>query len=434
MLAHQRIRLKQTYALPKLRIRQQRGLASLTGSYVGSFAKLQENHHELKADSTIRFPSGRNRSGMGFFQTVGNPATVNENSMTTLNIAQVAPLYESVPPKRYGGTERVVSYLTEELVALGHQVTLFASGDSVTKATLVPACERSLRLDDQCVDQLVHHIGMLQQILDECDRFDLIHFHIDYLHFPISRLMRLPHITTLHGNLGIRDLKPFYKIFKDMPLVSISLEQRKPLPDVNWVGNVHHGLPSDFLKPKYTQGKYLAFLGRVSPEKGLERAIDIAIRSGIPLKIAAKVDKHDKEYYEQNICPLIKHPLIEFIGEINDQEKNDFLGNAMALVFPINWQEPFGLVMIEALACGTPVVAYNIGSVSEVIDHGVTGFIVTNQNDAVKAVQNIELISRYDCRRTFDERFTAARMTRDYLNVYNKALEMERDQFDIKIA
>lgn len=382
----------------------------------------------------VGLPQRRSRIWNGIFSNCRRPRNSNENSMTTLNIAQVAPLYESVPPKRYGGTERVVSYLTEELVAMGHQVTLFASGDSVTKATLIPACERSLRLDDRCVDQLVHHIGMLQQVLDECDRFDLIHFHIDYLHFPISRLMRLPHVTTLHGNLGIPDLKPFYKIFKDMPLVSISLEQRKPLPDVNWVGNVHHGLPSGFLRPKYTQGKYLAFLGRVSPEKGLERAIDIATRSGIPLKIAAKVDKNDKEYYDQRIRPLIQHPLIEFIGEINDDEKNDFLGNAMALVFPINWQEPFGLVMIEALACGTPVVAYNIGSVSEVIDHGVTGFIVTNQNDAVKAVQNIELISRYDCRRTFDERFTAARMTRDYLNVYNKALEMERDQFDIKIA
>lgn len=354
--------------------------------------------------------------------------------MNPLNIAQVAPLYESVPPKQYGGTERVVSYLTEELVALGHQVTLFASGDSVTKAALIPACERSLRLDSQCVDQLVHHIGMLQQILDESHRFDLIHFHIDYLHFPLSRLMRLPQITTLHGNLGIPDLKPFYKMFRDMPLVSISMEQRTPLPDVNWVGNVHHGLPSDFLKPRYSQGKYLAFLGRVSREKGLERAIDIAIRSGIPLKVAAKIDKNDQEYYEQQIRSLLEHPLIEFIGEINDREKNDFLGDAMALVFPIDWHEPFGLVMIEALACGTPVVAYNKGSVPEVIDHGITGFIVTNQDDAIKAVQNIDIINRHDCRRVFDERFTAARMTRDYLNVYNRLLEMERDQFDIKIA
>lgn len=354
--------------------------------------------------------------------------------MTTLNIAQVAPLYESVPPKLYGGTERVVSYLTEELVAMGHNVTLYASGDSVTNAKLVPVCERSLRLDDQCVDQLVHHIGLLQRVLDESEKFDLIHFHIDYLHFPLSKLMRLPHVTTLHGNLGIPDLKPFYRIFRDMPLVSISYDQRKPLPDVNWVGNVYHGLPSDFLRPKYTAGKYLAFLGRVSKEKGLEQAIDIAIRSGILLKIAAKVDKADKEYFDEHICPLLGNPLIEFVGEINERQKNDFLGDAMALLFPIKWQEPFGIVMIESLACGTPVVAFNMGSVSEVIDHGVTGFIVNDQDDAVNAVRNIEVISRHDCRRVFDQRFTAARMTRDYLNVYNRALEMERDLFDIKIA
>ena len=279
--------------------------------------------------------------------------------MTKLNIAQVAPLFESVPPKLYGGTERVVSYLTEELVRLGHQVTLFASGDSLTNARLVAVCERSLRLDATCVDQLVHHVGMLQRVLDESDQFDVIHFHIDYLHFPLSRLMRLPHVTTLHGNLSIPDLKPFYKLFSDMPVISISHAQRRALPDVNWVGNVFHGLPSDFLEPNYEGGKYLAFLGRASAEKGLDRAIDIAIRSGIPLKIAAKV---------------------------------------------------------------------------EIIDHGLTGFVVTNQEDAIKAVQNIELINRRDCRRVFDERFTAARMAHDYLSVYNRALEMEKDLFDIKLA
>ena len=354
--------------------------------------------------------------------------------MSKLKIAQVAPLFESVPPKLYGGTERVVSYLTEELVTRGHEVTLFASGDSVTKARLIRACDRSLRLDEECVDQLVHHIGMLQLVLDHSEHFDLIHFHIDYLHFPLSRLTCLPHVTTLHGNLSIPDLRPFYNIFRDMPVISISHDQRKPLPDVNWVGNVYHGLPSDVLQPRYSPGKYLAFLGRVSPEKGLERAIDIAVRSGILLKIAAKIDKKDEEYFEQNIRKFLDHPLIEYVGEIAEKEKNDFLGDAMALVFPINWNEPFGLVMIESLACGCPVVAYNYGSVSEIIDHGVSGFIVNNQDDAVKAVQNIELLSRQECRRVFEECFTASRMAQNYLNVYNRALEMEKDLFDVKLA
>ena len=354
--------------------------------------------------------------------------------MSILKIAQVAPLYESVPPKLYGGTERVVSYLTEELVRMGHEVTLFASGDSVTKARLIPACRRSLRLDKDCEDQLVHHIGMLQLILNRIDEFDLIHFHIDYLHFPLSRIARLQHVTTLHGYLGIPDLKPFYASFREMPLISISYEQRKPLPDVNWVGNVYHGLPDNLLEPKYGQGKYLAFLGRVSPEKGLERAIDIAIGSGIPLKIAAKVDKKDQEYFEQCIRMLLDHPLIEFVGEIAEGQKNDFLGDAIALLFPIKWHEPFGLVMIESLACGCPVVAYSIGSVCEVIDHGITGFIVANQDEAVKAVKNIGLISRRQCRRVFEERFTASRMTQDYLSLYNRALEMEKDLFDAKLA
>lgn len=354
--------------------------------------------------------------------------------MSILKIAQVAPLYESVPPKLYGGTERVVSYLTEELVRVGHEVTLFASGDSVTKARLIPACRRSLRLDKGCEDQLVHHIGMLQLILDRIDEFDLIHFHIDYLHFPLSRVIQLQHVTTLHGYLGIPDLKPFYANFREMPLISISYEQRRPLPDVNWVGNVYHGLPDDLLEPKYSQGKYLAFLGRISPEKGLERAIEIAIRSGIPLKIAAKIDQKDQEYFEQCIRVLLDHPLIEFVGEIAEGQKNEFLGDAIALLFPIKWHEPFGLVMIESLACGCPVVAYSIGSVCEVIEHGITGFIVANQDDAVKAVKNIGLISRQECRRVFEERFTASRMTQDYLSLYNRALEMEKDLFDAKLA
>jgi glycosyltransferase involved in cell wall biosynthesis len=353
--------------------------------------------------------------------------------MNKLKIAQVAPLYESVPPHLYGGTERVVSFLTEELVRQGHQITLFASGDSKTDARLVAVCENSLRLDTQCEDQLVHHIAMLQKVLDESGHFDLIHFHIDYLHFPLSRLMRLPHITTLHGRLNIPDLRPFYNMFHDMPVVSISHEQRRPLADINWVGNVYHGLPENLLRPTTSGGKYLAFLGRISREKGLDDAIEIAIRSDIPLKIAAKIDKYDQDYFDQSIKPLLDHPLIGFLGEIAEHEKNDFLGNATALLFPIDWDEPFGLVMIESLACGTPVVAYDRGSVPELIDHGVSGFIVHNQHEAVKAVQNIGLLDRLECRRTFELRFTAERMAQDYVKVYSRALEMEKDIYDLKL-
>jgi glycosyltransferase involved in cell wall biosynthesis len=353
--------------------------------------------------------------------------------MNKIKIAQVSPLYESVPPKLYGGTERVISFLTEELVKQGHEVTLFASGDSVTSARLIPASESALRLNPSCEDQLVHHIGMLQRVLDESDHFDIVHFHIDYLHFPLSRLMRLPHVTTLHGRLNIPDLQPFYKMFNDMPVISISNEQRKPLADIHWVGNVYHGLPEDLFQPHYHTGKYLAFLGRVSPEKGLDHAIDISIQSGIPLKVAAKVDKNDQEYFEQRISKLLEHPLIEFVGEISEKEKNEFLGNAVALLFPINWEEPFGLVMIESLACGTPVVAYNRGSVPELINHGTSGFIVDNPEDAVKAVQNISLLDRQECRKYFEERFSARRMAQDYLKVYSQALELEKDIYDLKL-
>jgi len=354
--------------------------------------------------------------------------------MKKLKIAQIAPLYESVPPKLYGGTERVVSYLTEELVKQGHHVTLFASGDSVTKATLIPVCDQSLRLSEGCEDQLVHHIAMLQMLLDKSHHFDLIHYHIDYLHFPLSRLIRLPHVTTLHGRLNIPDLKPLYSIFGDMPVISITHEQRKPLPDNHWVGNVYHGLPEDIFKPNYEPGKYLAFLGRISHEKRVDRAIDIAIRTGIPLKIAAKIDKRDQGYFDQYIRHLLDHPLIEYVGEISEREKNEFLGNAVALLFPIDWLEPFGLVMIESLACGTPVVAYRKGSVPEVLQHGVSGFIVEHMEDAVKAVQNIGLIDRQECRRVFEERFTAARMAADYLKVYNSVLELDKNIYQLKLG
>jgi glycosyltransferase involved in cell wall biosynthesis len=351
--------------------------------------------------------------------------------MTSLKIAQVAPLYESVPPKYYGGTERVVSFLTEELVHQGHKITLFASGDSVTTARLVPVCERSLRLNPDCEDHLVHHIAMLQRVLDASNEFDLVHFHIDYLHFPLSKLMRLPHLTTLHGRLNIPDLKPFYRLFSDMPVVSISYKQRQPLQDINWVGNVYHGLPENLFKPVYGDGKYLAFLGRMSKEKGVDLAIDIAIKSGIPLKIAAKVDKADQEYFDQRLKKLLDHPLVEFVGEISDKEKNEFLGNAIALVFPIQWIEPFGLVVIEALACGTPVVAFKNGSVPELIDHGVSGLVVNDAEEAVNAIRNIGMLERRECRKAFDERFTAGRMATDYLKVYNRVLEL--DKYDVKI-
>lgn len=354
--------------------------------------------------------------------------------MNKLKIAQIAPLYESVPPKLYGGTERVVSFLTEELVRQGHDVTLFASGDSVTTAKLIPACKEALRLNPSCEDQLVHHIGMLQAVLDKSDQFDIVHFHIDYLHFPLSRLMRLPHVTTLHGRLNIPDLEPFYKIFAEMPVVSISYAQRRPLPDNNWIGNVYHGLPENLFTPNYKPGNYLAFLGRISREKRVDRAIETAIRAGIPVKIAAKIDKNDLEYYELHVKHLLEHPLVEFVGEISDHEKNEFLGNALALLFPIDWMEPFGLVLIEAMACGTPIVACGNGSVPEIVRHGVNGFIVSNQEDAVKAVRNIALIDRRECRRVFEERFTATRMAADYLAVYARVLESEKDVYDLKLA
>lgn len=353
--------------------------------------------------------------------------------MKKLSIAQVAPLYESVPPKFYGGTERVVSNITEELVALGHNVTLFASGDSITRANLIPVCDQALRLSTHWEDPLAHHMIMLQRVLDMSEKFDVIHFHIDYLHFPLSKLMRLPHVTTLHGRLNLPDLKQLYDVFHDMPVISISNSQRKPLPNINWKGTVYHGLPEKLFAPMFQPGKYLAFLGRISQEKGVDSAIDIAIRSGIPLKIAAKIDPSDKIYFETHIRKLLDHPLIEFIGEISEREKNQFLGNALALIFPINWEEPFGMVMIESMACGTPVVAYARGSVSEVIEHGVNGFLVDNPDDAVKAVQNIGLIDRRECRRTFDERFTARRMAMDYLNIYRKILEPETDIYELKV-
>jgi glycosyltransferase involved in cell wall biosynthesis len=342
-----------------------------------------------------------------------------------VRIAQIAPLIESVPPKTYGGTERVVSYLTEELVRLGHDVTLFASGDSVTSAHLVPGCPEALRLKPNTIDHLAHHVGMLEDVFSQGDAFDILHFHIDYLHFPLSRRERLANVTTLHGRLDIPDLPPLYHRFPEMPVVSISDAQRDPLPDVNWQATVYHGLPKDQYTFRDQTGKYLAFLGRISPEKGTDRAIEIASLAGIPLKIAAKVDRADREYFETKIRPLLNNPLVEFIGEIGYPDKDEFLGNALALLFPINWPEPFGLVMIEAMACGTPVIAHPFGSVPEVVEEGRTGFLVNDAKSAARAVEQVTRISREECRRRFEDRFSATRMANNYLAVYKRLTREE---------
>lgn len=348
-----------------------------------------------------------------------------------MRIAQIAPLYESVPPRLYGGTERVVSFLTEALVADGHEVTLFASGDSRTMATLVPACERALRLDEACVDGLAHHVLLLEDVASRAADFDVLHFHIDYHHFPLSRRCSYPHVTTLHGRLDIADLVPIYRRFPDMPLISISDTQRIPLPWVNWRDTVYHGLPEDIFEFNPGPGKYLAFLGRISPEKRVDRAIQIAREVGLPLKIAAKVDRVDREYFNESILPLLDDPLIEYIGEIGDSEKSAFLGNAAALMFPIDWPEPFGLSMIEALACGTPVVAYNHGSVPEILDHGRTGFIVDSLGQAIECTRRIEEIDRRECRATFERRFTASRMARDYVRNYESLTRLPLDLIEV---
>ena len=340
-----------------------------------------------------------------------------------MRIAQVAPLYESVPPKFYGGTERVVSYLTEELVALGHNVTLFASGDSETKARLVAACARGLRNDSEVKESLAHHYVQLDQVFAAAEDFDIVHFHSDFLHFPFAHRMATAHLTTLHGRLDIPDLIPLYRRFRELPLASISNDQRRPLPWANWQATVYHGLPTTLHACGTGKGDYLAFLGRVSVEKRLDRAIEIAIRAGMKLRIAAKVDDADREYFQEKIESLLDHPLVEWLGEINDRDKQDFLGNARALLFPIDWPEPFGLVLIEAMACGTPVVAFRRGSVPELIEDGVNGFIVENIDEAVATLETILQFDRQRCRHLFEERFSAERMTRDYVKLYERLFQ-----------
>jgi glycosyltransferase involved in cell wall biosynthesis len=343
-----------------------------------------------------------------------------------VRIAQIAPLTEAVPPKLYGGTERVISWLTEELVALGHDVTLFASGDSKTAANLEPIWPRALRLDGTVRDANALHMMMIEQVYGRSHEFDLMHFHLDYFPFSLMSRQPTPFITTLHGRLDLPEHHPVFATFSSIPLVSISNAQRRPIAKANWAATVHHGLPADVLQPQAIRPSYLAFLGRISPEKGVDRAIRIARRCGMPLKIAAKVDRADQDYFDATVRPLLSSPGVEFIGEIDDARKSEFLSGAIALLAPIDWPEPFGLVMIEAMACGAPVVAFNRGSVSEIIEDGVTGFVVEDETSAAGAVRDVGLLSRNVIRRRFEERFTARRMAEDYLHLYRKLIDGKR--------
>jgi glycosyltransferase involved in cell wall biosynthesis len=343
-----------------------------------------------------------------------------------MKIAQIAPLMESVPPRLYGGTERIVSYLTDELVRLGHDVTLFASGDSVSSANLVPCATMALRLDSNVRDPIPYYMLMLDRVREHADEFDILHFHIDQFHFPLFRPIAHRTVTTLHGRQDLHDLKPLYLGFSDMPLVSISDEQRKPVASSNFIATVQHGIPADLLTPNFVpRGGYLAFLGRISPEKRPDRAIQIAHMVGIPLKIAAKVDKVDEAYFREQIEPLLTLPGIEYIGEINERGKAKFLGEASALLFPVDWPEPFGLVMIEAMACGTPVLAFRCGSVAEIVEDGVTGAIVDSMDEAVQVLPRVLSIDRRKVRRRFEQRFTVTRMAKDYLQVYRSLFRRE---------
>jgi glycosyltransferase involved in cell wall biosynthesis len=343
-----------------------------------------------------------------------------------MRIAQVAPLTESVPPQLYGGTERVVAWLTDELVRQGHQVTLFATGDSKTSARLISPWPAALRFSGSGHDDLAPLILMLEEVARRAHEFDIIHFHLGQLHFPLARRLAAAHVTTVHGRLDIPELAPLYDVFSDLPVVSISNAQRAPLPGAGWVGTVHHGLPVDLLQFHPAPGSYLAFLGRISPEKRVDRAIAIAVACGQRLRIAAKVDRADRAYFEREIRPLLDHPLVECMGEIDEAHKSEFLGNASALLFPIDWPEPFGIVMIEALACGVPVVAFRGGSVPEVIDHGVTGFVVDTLDEAIAATRSVRSLDRGRCRAVFEQRFSVARMASDYCHLYEMLVTRRR--------
>ncbi|HET9824243.1 MAG TPA: glycosyltransferase family 4 protein [Chitinophagaceae bacterium] len=344
-----------------------------------------------------------------------------------LRIAQIAPLYESVPPKLYGGTERVVAYLTDELINLGHEVTLFASGDSVTKARLIPISPRALRLSNH-LDPLAYHILQLQEVFERVDEFDILHFHTDYLHFPFTYNRDFTTITTLHGRLDIDDLIPIYEKFRKVPVVSISNAQREPLPMANWIGTVPHGLPLNLYKKGEGKGDYVVFVGRISPEKRVDRAIEIARQANVKLKVAAKIDKADQSYYEREIKHLFSQPHVEFLGEIDESQKSELLQNAVAMLFPIDWREPFGMVTIEALASGTPVIAFNHGSVPEIITNGQNGYIVETIDQAVSALRHIHDIHRGDCRKCFEQRFTATIMAKNYLRLYERLVHPEKER------
>jgi glycosyltransferase involved in cell wall biosynthesis len=339
-----------------------------------------------------------------------------------MRIAQIAPLTEAIPPKLYGGTERVVHWLTEELVALGHDVTLFASGDSITSATLEPMWDQSLRLSGSIRDPNALHMLMLERVRRRTDDFDVLHFHLDYYPFSLFSRQSTPFLTTLHGRLDLPEHQPVFSTFSSIPVVSISNAQRRPVPQAGWVRTIHHGVPENLLRPQAVTPSYLAFLGRIAPEKGVDQAIAIAGRCGIPIKIAAKIDKADIEYFETNIRSLFALPHVEYIGEINDKEKARFLSGAIGLLMPINWPEPFGLSMIEAMACGTPVIAYNRGSVPEVVDDGVTGFVVEDELSAINAVRRLHQLSRRAVRARFEERFTARLMAKEYLATYRSLM------------
>lgn len=339
-----------------------------------------------------------------------------------MRIAQVSPLMEAVPPKLYGGTERIVAYLTDALVAMGHNVTLFASGDSVTSATLAAACPQALRLDPMIRDHVAPLMTMLETVTERAGEFDVIHLHCDYLGYSALRRAGTPFLATLHGRLDLPELRPLYSVFSDVPVVSISDAQRSPLPRARYIGTVPHGLPERLLLPGSGAGGYLAFLGRISPEKAPDRAIRIAALAGMKLKIAAKIDRVDQQYFKEEVEPLLAQPHVEFVGEITETQKSEFLGNAAGLVFPIAWCEPFGLAMIEAMACGTPVVAMKNGSVPEVVDEGVTGFIVASEIEASSAARRLHLLDRSQIRQVFEERFTARRMAEDYVSLYRRLI------------
>lgn len=339
-----------------------------------------------------------------------------------MRIAQVAPLIESVPPKAYGGTERVVYHLTEALAEMGHDVTLFASGDSRTSARLVPIVDRALRLNPARPDPVIWHTLMADRVREMCGHFDVIHFHIDTVHLPVATQFDTPSLTTLHGRLDLPDLQPLFRRFHRHPLVSISDSQRKPMSWAHWLGTVHHGLPLKLYDFHPQPQDYFAFVGRISPEKRVDRAIEIAIACDTPLRIAAKVDNADREYFDAVIEPLLDHPLVTFVGEIDDSAKNDFIGNARAFLMPVDWPEPFGLVLIEALACGTPVIAYGHGAIPELLDDGVTGFVVHDQAQAIEAARKIDRIDRRRCREVFERRFAAPTMARQYVELYRELI------------